>query len=45
MNIMLSNLQNILKIKMNRRHMRLIYKGDFLSFIFSANNCVSITCR
>lgn len=40
MNIVLLNLQNILKIKMNRRHIILIYKGEFLSFIFSVNNYI-----
>lgn len=41
MNIALSNLQNILKIKMNRRHVKLIDKGCFLNIKLFINTFIS----
>lgn len=41
MNIVLSILENILKIKMNRRHVKLIDKGCFLNIKLFINTFIS----
>lgn len=41
MNIALSILENILKIKMNRRHVKLIDKGCFLNIKLFINTFIS----